>query len=170
MQEVDDDACEIDLGGVHSGAGSYCADDVCLPGACCEPPWGDCTETLHVECFRGNRFQGRGVSCAEAECVSAGGACCVGEGCEQYVRLGECIGAGGLWLGPEAYCSQHECPGCWAGDFDSDGDVDLYDMALLQVCFADDGGADHCRCGDVDARNAVSLDDFAVLVQLLTGP
>jgi carboxypeptidase D len=56
------------------------------------------------------------------------------------------------------------------GDYDEDGDVDVYDFGALQVCF---GLAASGQCGDafeLVVDGVIDLDDFAVFQPLLTGP
>ncbi len=60
----------------------------------------------------------------------------------------------------------------WPGDDDSDGDVDLLDMAHFQTCFAGAGWpVDPAACGgmDVDEDEDVDFSDFTLLVEALTG-
>jgi len=58
-------------------------------------------------------------------------------------------------------------------DYDKDGDVDLFDLAAHQNCFAGEG-SDTCQPGcdvfDLNPDNALDLADFAALVALLGGP
>lgn len=57
------------------------------------------------------------------------------------------------------------------GDCDGDGDVDLDDLADLELCLLGPGGSSGtgCVCLDVDADHDVDLADFAELQILLAG-
>ena len=60
-----------------------------------------------------------------------------------------------------------------AGDFDSDGDVDLFDLAILQTCSSDRGPlllARPCDALDVEPDADVDVDDFVSIRENLTGP
>ena len=58
------------------------------------------------------------------------------------------------------------------GDFDGDGDVDIYDFAAFQVCFTGDlpgsplGG---CKPGDLDGDDDVDVSDYAEWFAILVG-
>lgn len=59
------------------------------------------------------------------------------------------------------------------GDFDRDGDVDLFDIAGFQNCFEvrQEGGAFcTCRSADFDGVGDIDLSDYAQVSSLLTGP
>ncbi|HUU82028.1 MAG TPA: hypothetical protein VM243_00870 [Phycisphaerae bacterium] len=60
-----------------------------------------------------------------------------------------------------------------AGDSDLDGDIDLHDFSLLQVCFSGEGGgpsAPECEVLDFDSDTDVDLADYSVFWSVLTGP
>jgi hypothetical protein len=60
-----------------------------------------------------------------------------------------------------------------AGDLDSDGDVDLRDLALFRLCTPWQGEVSAvCRhpAADMDNDGDVDLTDFAVFRTALTGP
>lgn len=59
-------------------------------------------------------------------------------------------------------------------DFDGDGDVDLGDFAQFTLCFAGPGNPPAANCpasvdADCDADNDVDADDYAIVVQNLSG-
>ncbi|MCH7701804.1 MAG: right-handed parallel beta-helix repeat-containing protein [Planctomycetes bacterium] len=59
------------------------------------------------------------------------------------------------------------------GDFDGDGDVDLVDFGMLQVCFAGANGEPidpTCIPGDFDDDGDIDLLDYAAFQAALTGP
>jgi len=56
------------------------------------------------------------------------------------------------------------------GDTDEDVDIDLLDVAQLQLCFAGTPSDDGCDHLDEDADGAIGLDDLVVFVQRMTGP
>jgi len=55
------------------------------------------------------------------------------------------------------------------GDMDADGDVDLDDFVIFQVCFGGvaSGG---CEPGDMVVDGVIDLDDFTAFVAAMTGP
>jgi YVTN family beta-propeller protein len=56
------------------------------------------------------------------------------------------------------------------GDFDADGDLDLWDVARFQECFGQDG-VDACLSGNLDTDLlTIDLDDYKEFAPLLTGP
>jgi choice-of-anchor B domain-containing protein len=57
------------------------------------------------------------------------------------------------------------------GDFDEDGDVDLVDFGMFQLCFTGGGGAatGNCLKGDFDLDGDVDLVDFGSLQLTFTG-
>lgn len=57
------------------------------------------------------------------------------------------------------------------GDFDHDADIDLLDVAEMQICFgADNPGKTVCKQFDRDDDNEIALDDATAVIQRLTGP
>lgn len=59
------------------------------------------------------------------------------------------------------------------GDFDEDGDLDLRDFAMFQVCFTEDGVIQNeaaCFFAHFDGDQDVDLTDFAGFESALTGP
>jgi len=56
------------------------------------------------------------------------------------------------------------------GDFDEDGDVDLDDFAVFQVCFPAGTVSSECEPGDMDGSGEVDLDDYTLFVAEMSGP
>ena len=59
---------------------------------------------------------------------------------------------------------------CGDGDMDDDGDVDLFDFAWWQRCFAISPVAPDCAEGDFDGNGTIDLSDFAEFAANLVGP
>ncbi|HOW19468.1 MAG TPA: dockerin type I repeat-containing protein, partial [Phycisphaerae bacterium] len=60
-----------------------------------------------------------------------------------------------------------------SGDFDNDGDVDLTDFALFQICFNGPNSAPGPKCAvnaDFDGDGDVDLADFAAFQKCFNGP
>jgi hypothetical protein len=82
---------------------------------------------------------------------------------------GEFSLTGGFWA---AAAAQSSTPcGENAGDFDSDGDVDLVDFGEFQLCFTGGTGtvAEGCECADFDGDNDADLVDFGEFQLAFTG-
>jgi len=78
---------------------------------------------------------------------------------------------------PGTPCPENHCrDGCLVGDFDSDGDLDLFDIGMLEVCFATlevDGPPPSAECllrFDYDNDGDVDLGDFVRMRPEITGP
>ncbi len=57
------------------------------------------------------------------------------------------------------------------GDVDNDSDIDLLDMAEMQICFGVvDPGKTDCQRFDRNGDNMIALDDANAAIQRLTGP
>ena len=57
------------------------------------------------------------------------------------------------------------------GDVDEDGDIDLFDMAVLMICFeSGDSLSDPCLLLDFDANESIDLEDYRSLAPRMTGP
>ncbi|MCB9849942.1 MAG: hypothetical protein H6817_04480 [Phycisphaerales bacterium] len=56
------------------------------------------------------------------------------------------------------------------GDFDSDGDVDLYDFAALQACWLEPSMTPTCEPGDLNGDDVLDATDIDVFTQILSGP
>jgi hypothetical protein len=59
------------------------------------------------------------------------------------------------------------------GDFDGDGDVDLVDFGIFQICFTGPGGSkpfSECSVFDCEGDQDVDLVDFACFQKGFTGP
>ena len=80
-----------------------------------------------------------------------------------------CHTAGGIVVSDPATLTV--IPAC-NGDFDSDGDVDLVDFGVFQLCFTGAGGGpvdSDCACSDFDADGDVDLADFGNFQLVFTG-
>ncbi|HNO79114.1 MAG TPA: hypothetical protein PKN33_13760 [Phycisphaerae bacterium] len=113
-------------------------------GGSCDP----CECTIDVECEDG-------LFCSGARACNAYGTC-------ESVSLpcGE-----GTWCRE----SDDQCLPYGNGDFDSDGDVDLKDFALFQLCFgAVPEGA--CEPGNLSGDASIDSQDFAVFATILVAP
>jgi len=55
------------------------------------------------------------------------------------------------------------------GDFDSDGDVDLFDVLAFQECFGL-GAVDECAPGNMAGGEVIDLDDFTEFANAMDGP
>ncbi|UCG17489.1 MAG: hypothetical protein JSV19_05550, partial [Phycisphaerales bacterium] len=153
--------------------------DVCLIGETCQS--GTCTGGIEPDC------SAYGDQCNDASCDPLGDEgncdilapaneglpcddtlfCTAGETCQ----AGDCTGGtdpcvSGQWCNEDA----GECVNYGNGDFEPDGDVDLFDFAAFQVCFGQDGfGA--CAPGNLTGGDAaIDLVDFAEFEALMTGP
>ncbi len=114
--------------------------------------------------------------------IDYGGACCGADGrCQQLSerRCGRLCG--GVYGGDGSSCGVSECSPCGTGDFDTNGAVDLRDVAAFQICFldADDSlrqrdsvdSLDHCLCAfDLDQDSDIDLSDHALVAERLAGP
>ncbi len=113
----------------------------------------------------------------------------------QDIELGGCLVDSdcqdGLFCNGEEYCDEnHLCrngtPPCTAGtwceesadvcvqygdgDFDVDGDVDLFDFGVFQNCFGQQGLGE-CQPGVLEGEDGiVDMEDYSVFEQLLSGP
>ncbi len=56
------------------------------------------------------------------------------------------------------------------GDFDFDGDLDLFDFASFELCFGESPVSDECAMFDFDSSDMIDLADYADFAQALTGP
>jgi len=57
-----------------------------------------------------------------------------------------------------------------SGDFDDDGDVDLFDFVMLQACFGSSPILEPCQPCDMNNDEAIDLDDLDLFVVDLAGP
>ncbi len=100
----------------------------------------------------------------------AEGACCFPVGaCWDDLNGEDCLAIGGLYQGDGSICAD----GCSFGDLDSDGDVDLLDVAAFYQCFTGGNGgavAAECEQGNVDGCGAIGLADFRFFKTAITGP
>ena len=73
--------------------------------------------------------------------------------------------------GPHAGPTDNELADCAAFDFEPDGDVDLVDFAVFQVCFPRTGNVEAaCERGDYNRDGNIDLDDYALFQQRMFGP
>ncbi len=124
----------------------------CLSGNTCQP------EMTQTACYdAGGVWQGKGTT----TCSPCEGACCLADAhtCEQ-ATASDCADQGGSFSGYgsacDTLCGNSVCPGITCAqppvDADCDGDVDLNDFAVLQICY-NPGGAipgtpSNCACFD----------------------
>ena len=105
LDNVGQTDCEGPLQGQFAGAGTLCAGDVCVAGACCAPE-GTCSEVFVFECdAQGGTFEGPGTSCDPNPCPQPTGACCFGTFCVADQTEDQCGGAGGDWAGAFTTCT-----------------------------------------------------------------
>ena len=55
------------------------------------------------------------------------------------------------------------------GDFDLDGDVDLFDFSRFQLCF-EQSSTGECQPGNLAGGGVIGLGDFSAFVSAMTGP
>jgi hypothetical protein len=140
QDDIERSFCEQFAGFVYGGDGTTCSGGVCELGACCL--LGDCKDLVAVACASSNGEFHVGTDCETSECPIPTGACCVqGIICvDDTTEVEDCIGFfSGEWAGPFTTCPIVDtdlCPLCDDGDIDGDLDVDLYDFAAMQECFA----------------------------------
>jgi len=60
-------------------------------------------------------------------------------------------------------------PDPW-GDVDEDDDIDLWDVAFLQACFAETSPGEECMLVDFGADSVIQLEDAKMLFLRMTGP
>jgi hypothetical protein len=105
------------------------------------------------------------------------GACCsfwFSGGCSDSVNAGDCpseyqqFPSTYRYQGDGSSCSE----GCWFGDFDRNGAVDLRDMAEFQTCFSAEDGYDNpdCIVADVDRCGVLDLYDYKFFRRARTRP
>ena len=104
-----------ELGGLPRGAGTVCADLVCIPGACCYRD-GTCAQSMFQDqCVPpAGDFQPQ-LTCFEAACPPAG-ACCTPDGggvesCEELTAEACAEVAGRFYFGDNIRCGENGCPG-----------------------------------------------------------
>ncbi|MHC4091053.1 MAG: trypsin-like serine protease [Planctomycetota bacterium] len=71
--------------------------------------------------------------------------------------------------GPQATAATPECSVLGDGDFDFDGDRDIFDFAAFQACFGQMVGPG-CEPGNMAGDNMIGLDDYEEFYNGLTGP
>lgn len=169
-----DDTCDADLGCVHEFNTNGCDDadactenDVCLHGVCTGTP---------VECDDG-------IACTVDSCDSSAHGCvhepndaaCSDEvfcnGVENCDALLGCQ-AGSPPCGPGAWCAESlvTCFDHGDGDFDNDGDVDLWDFSRFTACMGQ-SAFDGCNAANLMGTDEwVDLDDYIRFCGKITGP
>ena len=172
MQNIAQTACE-GAGGVFAGDGTDCNDDVCDPGACCQP-LGSCSERLEVVCVSSNGlFQGPNTICDPNPCSQPLGACCTTtDFCFEDQLEADCDTISGTWAGPFTICFPGMCPIIDDGDADQDGDVDTKDAALLQICYEQVFNPTLCKPLDMNNDQEVTQEDYDLFAPALdaSGP
>jgi len=136
---------------------------LCLPDCtCADPSCGDkIVNQIHEDCDGTDDAACPGECQVDCSCPPICGDDQVNQAQE------ECDGADDLKC--SGYC-RADCtcpPNC---DFDGDGDSDLYDYSLFQVCFASDPATSGCSAEDLNGDGAVNLDDFNDCFSVFTGP
>ena len=123
---------------------------------CCDPSCYEGPQPGHAHCV------------APPECPGCPQACCLPGGACNDMAPVDCEAQQGAPQGPGSTCAAiGECPD---GDFDNDGDVDLWDFGVFQQCFGQTGLSPLCAIGDFDADDTIDLDDYGVFQAWLTGP
>ncbi len=81
-------------------------------GACCDQNMGFCSENVEIQdCLDVGQFFAPDKTCAELDqpCEIVRGACCFNNGTPCSIEVeGDCVAAGGSWLGRDTVCEQ--CP------------------------------------------------------------
>jgi hypothetical protein len=109
---TDEQDC-LALNGTYLGDNVSCAGNPCAgtPGRCCidDGYSGTCAITTAAECTSlAGVFDSEGT-CEGCPCLlTAPGACCLGETCEE-MREADCLEAGGTYLGPFTACGADTC-------------------------------------------------------------
>jgi hypothetical protein len=77
-----------------------------------------------------------------------------------------------IWtlFGDPSLCVVGTVPRPTSSDFDGDGDVDLYDACVFQLCFGESPVTCNCATFDFDHNQAIDLGDYAELYGGLSGP
>ncbi|MBX3396332.1 MAG: hypothetical protein KF841_13295 [Phycisphaerae bacterium] len=106
--------------------------------------------------------------------LACNGACCIGGSCSMLLAA-DCAAAGGTFQGVGVQCASQLCgqaPGCCVGDFTSNGQVDLGDVApfVNAVLTPPDSGPAVCRAdanidGTVDGRDISAFMSAVLNVQ-----
>jgi hypothetical protein len=156
--------------GPTDGSNTYCGwnvDDMEIIALVAEGE--TCDDGIHNQ---GEDLIDCGGPCPPCECLS-NGECddtqfCTGvETCDAY---GDCQG-GTDPCGAGEWCDEAN-DGCVAfgdGDFDFDGDIDMFDYSWFQACFGQIAVGD-CEPGNMTGSGTIELDDFSLFVAGLGGP
>jgi hypothetical protein len=158
------------------GPGTTCPDAcAAITAACCKPD-GSCELLTEAAC---NAITGAswflGEDCGSVSCPVTDGACCEIDGTCSEISGNACAAiALATFTAGETCATAPACPDlCGASinsDFNGDGNVDLLDFAMFQMCFGQAPDV-QCLCAfDDDGSGVVDDPDLVELVNRLGGP
>ncbi len=184
---TDPESCEAFPGGVFQGEGLTCGDpdgdgvvgcaDGCPldpektdPGVCGCGVSDDDDEDQDgiVDCNDRCSKTSPGVPVSVCGCAEVGACCGPGGACLDDTERTGCFMIAGIYQGDGSTCAD----GCDFGDLNADGNVDLADVGVFQLCFtgAEGEATPACLEADADGCGPIDLDDFAAFRAALTGP
>ncbi len=135
--------------------------------------WGTATST----CYDGILNQGEtridcGGPCPACECT-VDSSCSDNQYCtgiETCNAFGQCAAGQQPCTGAQwCYEDEDSCMNYGTSDCDSDGDVDLDDFALFQICFGE-LGIGPCEAANLNGDGLIDLNDYTALANDLVGP
>ncbi|HNO78450.1 MAG TPA: M6 family metalloprotease domain-containing protein [Phycisphaerae bacterium] len=160
----------------------FCSNGVCFEGVPVECDDGDdcngvevcsngfCVDGTPMNCDDGLFCTGV-ESCFDSACESSGDPCTNpllpvcdedNDTCVECLIDDDCP--------VETFCaSDNTCIAYGDGDFDADGDVDMSDYAMFQLCFGQSATPD-CVSANLTGDHTIDTEDHAAFVSLLTGP